>query len=278
MNIQKIINNNVISSVNDKQEEVVIMGRGIGFKAHVGDEIDESRIEKIFRIENKTISRQFQEILENIPLEHMQLATEIISRAKEELGVKLNQSIYVTLTDHINFAIQRQAEGIHLRNALLWEIREFYRTEYQIGQYAIGLLNDKLNTDFTEDEAGFIALHIVNAEYNTSMNHTLTMTNMFQELLQFIQDEMGRTYHEDSIHYERYLAHMKHLARRICEHKLLSDDDMEFVASIEKKYPKEYKCSRKVACYIEEKYHERIPEEEIMYLAIHIKRVFMEEP
>lgn len=277
MNIQKIINNNVISAVNDKNEEVVVMGRGIGFKAHVGDAIDESKIEKIFRIENETISRQFQEILENIPLEHMQLTEEIISKAKEVLNVKLNQSIYVTLTDHINFAIQRQKEGVRLKNALLWEIKEFYRSEYQIGQYAIELLNEKIQTDFTEDEAGFIALHIVNAEYNTSISNTFAMTNMIQELLQFIQKEMGGGYNENSIHYERYLAHLKFLARRVCDHNLLPDDDMEFASLIEQKYPAEYECSRKVADYIETQYGTRIPEEEILYLAIHIKRVFMKE-
>ena len=277
MNIQKIINNNVISAVNDKNEEVVVMGRGIGFKAHAGDAIDETKIEKVFRIENETISRQFQEILENIPLEHMQLTEEIISKAKEVLKVKLNQSIYVTLTDHINFAIQRQKEGVRLKNALLWEIKEFYRNEYQIGQYAIELLNEKIKTDFTEDEAGFIALHIVNAEYNTSIHNTFAMTNMIQELLQFIQKEMGRRYDENSIHYERYLAHLKFLARRVCDHNLLPDDDMELAARIEQKYPAEYECSRKAADYIKMQYHENLSEEEILYLAIHIKRVFMED-
>lgn len=277
MNIQKIINNNVISAVNDKNEEVVVMGRGIGFKAHAGDAIDETKIEKVFRIENETISKQFQEILENIPLEHMQLTEEIISKAKEVLKVKLNQSIYVTLTDHINFAIQRQKEGVRLKNALLWEIKEFYRNEYQIGQYAIELLNEKIKTDFTEDEAGFIALHIVNAEYNTSIHNTFAMTNMIQELLQFIQKEMGRRYNENSIHYERYLAHLKFLARRVCDHNLLPDDDMEFAARIEQKYPVEYECSRKAADYIKMQYHENLSEEEILYLAIHIKRVFMED-
>ena len=245
--------------------------------SHAGDAIDETKIEKVFRIENETISRQFQEILENIPLEHMQLTEEIISKAKKVLNVKLNQSIYVTLTDHINFAIQRQKEGVRLKNALLWEIKEFYRNEYQIGQYAIELLNEKIKTDFTEDEAGFIALHIVNAEYNTSIHNTFAMTNMIQELLQFIQKEMGRRYNENSIHYERYLAHLKFLARRVCDHNLLPDDDMEFAARIEQKYPAEYECSRKAADYIKMQYHENLSEEEILYLAIHIKRVFMED-
>ena len=82
MNIQKVINNNVISAFDEKKQEIVIMGRGIGFKAHIGDVVDESRIEKVFRIENENLSRQFQEILQNIPLEHMQLSKDIIAYAK----------------------------------------------------------------------------------------------------------------------------------------------------------------------------------------------------
>ena len=121
MVIQKVINNNVISAYDENQQEVVIMGKGIGFKAHTGDAIDESRVEKVFRIENEKLSRQFQEILENIPLEHMQLTSDIITYAKKNLNVQLNQSIYITLTDHINFAIQpsrptRPAPGSHARS------------------------------------------------------------------------------------------------------------------------------------------------------------------
>ena len=36
MVIQKVINNNVISAYDENQQEVVIMGKGIGFKAHMG--------------------------------------------------------------------------------------------------------------------------------------------------------------------------------------------------------------------------------------------------
>ena len=146
MVIQKVINNNVISAYDENQQEVVIMGKGIGFKAHTGDAIDESRVEKVFRIENEKLSRQFQEILENIPLEHMQLTSDIITYAKKNLNVQLNQSIYISLTVHFIFAILRQALGILLKNALLWEIKKFYHQEYLMGKYAINLLNEKLGT------------------------------------------------------------------------------------------------------------------------------------
>ena len=103
------------------------------------------------------------------------------------------------------------------------------------------------------------------------------MTNMLQELLQHIQKEMAADYDEDSIHYERFLSHLKFLIHRVCSHELLPDDDMEFAALLEKKYPKEFACSKKVGEFIKEKYGDTITEEEIMYLAIHIKRVFMKE-
>lgn len=96
MVIQKVINNNVISAYDVNQQEIVIMGKGIGFKAHTGELIDESKIEKVFRIENENLSRQFQELLENIPLEHMQLTSDIISYAIKNLNVQLNQNIYIT--------------------------------------------------------------------------------------------------------------------------------------------------------------------------------------
>ena len=106
MKISKVINNNVLSAFDENGQEVVLMGRGLGFKAKTGDDIDESRVQKVFCIENSALSRQFQEMISNIPMEHMQISADIISYAKNECGMELNQSIYVALTDHINFAIQ----------------------------------------------------------------------------------------------------------------------------------------------------------------------------
>ena len=277
MNIQKVINNNVISAYDEKNQEVVIMGRGIGFKAHPGDKIDETKVEKVFRIENETLSRQFQELLENIPLEHMQLTSDIISYAKKSLNVQLNQNIYITLTDHINFAIQRQAQGIQLQNALLWEIRKFYNQEYLLGKYAVDLLNQKLGTKFSEDEAGFIALHFVNAEYNTNIRDTFAMTNMIQGILNLVKTEMQIEFNEDSLHYERFVTHLKFLAQRLYRHEMLKDEEVELAQMLENKYPKEYECSKKIASYIKQEYGWEISGEEVMFLCIHIRRVCMTE-
>ena len=161
MIVDKVINNNVISAFDESGQEVVVMGRGVGYKVKNGTPLDENKVEKIFRIENPTVVNQLKELLKHMPLEHMQISNDIIGYAKKKLNLKLNQSIYVTLTDHIDFTIERYSQGIELQNALLWEIKRFYHQEYLLGEYAVELINERLHVHLTEDEAGFIALHFV---------------------------------------------------------------------------------------------------------------------
>lgn len=48
MRIEKVINNNVISALDDQGREIVAMGRGIGFQKKSGQEIKAAQVEKIF--------------------------------------------------------------------------------------------------------------------------------------------------------------------------------------------------------------------------------------
>ena len=120
--IEKVINNNIISAYEKSGAEVIVMGRGIGFKKKQGEMVPADQISKIFRIKSRTLTEQFKELLANMPLERVRISDEIISHAKDHLKLKLNQSIYVTLTDHINFAIERVSQGIEPQNALLYGI------------------------------------------------------------------------------------------------------------------------------------------------------------
>ena len=109
--IEKVINNNIISAYEKSGAEVIVMGRGIGFKKKQGEVVPADQISKIFRIKSRTLTEQFKELLANMPLERVRISDEIISHAKDHLKLKLNQSIYVTLTDHINFAIKESGLG-----------------------------------------------------------------------------------------------------------------------------------------------------------------------
>ena len=277
MTVEKVINNNIVSAYDETGREVVVMGRGIGFGVRAGAVIDNSKIEKVFRIESQGVAEQFKELLANMPLEHAQISNDIISYAKSTLKLKLNQSIYVTLTDHINFAIERYQKGINLENALLWEIKRFYPQEYGLGRYAIDLIRERLHVSLPEDEAGFIALHFVNAEYGTDIRDALHFPNQMKDILDIVTRELGIRLDEGSLHYERFITHVKFLLQRVYRKELLPDEESELAEMMKKKYPKQYACSEKIADYIEEAAGCRLSAEEIMYLSIHIRRIAMAE-
>ena len=271
--IEKVINDNIISAYEKSGAEVIVMGRGIGFKKKQGEVVPADQISKIFRIKSRTLSEQFKELLANMPLERVRISDEIISHAKDHLKLKLNQSIYVTLTDHINFAIERVSQGIEPQNALLWEIKRFYPQEFQLGIYALELIQDRLDILLPEDEAGFIALHFVNAEYGTDIRDAVKFPDQMQAIVDIVERDLGMLLDESSLHYERFMTHIKFLIQRIYRKELLSSEDRELSLLMQRKYPREYQCSLKVAEYIMQATGSRLSEEEIMYLSVHIRRV-----
>ena len=271
--IEKVINNNIISAYEKSGAEVIVMGRGIGFKKKQGEVVPADQISKIFRIKSRTLTEQFKELLANMPLERVRISDEIISHAKDHLKLKLNQSIYVTLTDHINFAIERVSQGIEPQNALLWEIKRFYPQEFQLGIYALELIQDRLGILLPEDEAGFIALHFVNAEYGTDIRDAVKFPDQMQAIVDIVERDLGILLDESSLHYERFMTHIKFLIQRIYRKELLFSEDRELSLLMQRKYPREYQCSVKVAEYIMQATGSRLSEEEIMYLSVHIRRV-----
>lgn len=273
MKVVKVINNNVVSSRDEKEREIIVLGKGIGFKKSPGDEIDEGVVEKIFRLPSAA-SNQFEKLVEEIPYEYVKYVDEIIRYANERLDIKLNKNIYITLTDHINFAIERKKQGINFQNALLWEIKKFYNTEFEIGKHALEILRREEGVELPEDEAAFIALHIVNAEMDVKLDKSLTMPGMMKDILNIIIYSFQIELDEDSLSYQRFITHLKFfLQRAVSNEYYVTDSDAEFYEAITKKNVKEYACAQKIKSYVENKTGYAATEEECIYLTVHIARV-----
>jgi beta-glucoside operon transcriptional antiterminator len=274
MQVERIINNNVISALDPNGREVVIMGKGIGFHAKRGN-IDNSMIEKIFYLDNQNALDKFKELLVNLPLKHIQVSNEIISYTNMVLNKKINQNIYITLTDHINFAIERYNQGLIFENPLLWEVQSLYRKEFLIGEYAVALINKEIGIKLPIDEAASIALHIVNAEYDSTMSDTMNITKLIPDVLRIVKEEFHIEYDEFSLSYERFVNHLKLLAQRVIRKEQLNVLEEGFSNTIRNMYPEEYHCSLKVAQYFKEHFGHEIMEEERSILTINIRRLIL---
>ncbi len=271
--IEKILNNNAVISIKDNQE-IIIIGRGIAFNKRVGDDINEQQIDKIFTLENEDIMKKFKTLISDMPIEYMQLSEKIIAYAKMKLGKKLNDSIYIHLTDHIHFAIERYKKDLPIKNGLLWETKQLYKDEYEIGIEALNMICEQTGVILPEDEAGFLALHIVNAELNEEMPVVRSMTKVMQEILTIVRYHFKIEFNEDSLAYYRFITHLKFFAQRLVKgnhYNSAADDDLFLV--INKKYPEAFSCSLKIKKFIETSYTYELSDEEMIYLTIHIERV-----
>ncbi|MGL5312692.1 MAG: BglG family transcription antiterminator LicT [Peptostreptococcaceae bacterium] len=273
MKITKVINNNFVCACSTDKKEIVVMGKGIGFNAKEGSIVDKNKVDKIFKIDSQSTIDKLKTLLEKLPMEHVKVSNEIINYSKRVLGKRLNQNIYITLTDHINFAIHRYQNGMQFSNPLLWEIKTFYRSEFLIGEYAVELIDQKLGIQMGEDEAASIALHIVNAEYNTNMKDAYKITTLVGDILAIVTDFYQIELDQESLHYSRLITHLKFLAQRIFKNELLQNTEDALVKAIVEAYPKEFECSQKIKTYIKDNYEKDVSDEELSYLTVHIRRV-----
>lgn len=273
MRIEKVINNNVVSAHDDSHIEIIVMGKGIGFQKKQGDAIEQDRIEKIYRMENKEILGRFEELLAKLPLVHLQVSNDIISYAKKELETELNQNIYITLTDHINFALVRFQEGNIFHNALVNEVKMFYPKEYEIGMFGLKLIENKTNVKLPEDEAASIALHIVNAEFNTKMRDIWGVTNLIQSIMDIVDEELRLKPGEENTPREEFITNLKFLGKRILLEPNKKDKSDALIDFVRQQYPKEYACVVKIAEFVKKQYECTITEEEKAYLVLDLRKM-----
>ncbi|MDN6070477.1 MAG: PRD domain-containing protein [Lactococcus plantarum] len=274
MLVGKVINNNIVRSVDEENREVLVMGSGIGFKKSVGEVIVQEKVEKIYILNDDINRLRFEELLSQIPIEVIKITNEIIDYGKVSLAKDLPDSLYTVLLDHINFAIERTKEGLVIRNALIWETKRFYANEFSIGEFALELIDQKLGVNLPEDEAAFIALHFASANIDAvTTEEAKKILSTIKDILTIVRYHFNIELNESTIHYERFVTHLKFFIQRMLSGRHLDEDDDDFLMMLKTKYKAEYLCTLKISDYFQNNYQLTLTTDEIMYLTIHIRRI-----
>ena len=276
MIISKVLNNNVVTIKNENDQEAVVMGRGIAFQKKKGDEIDEDKVEKIFILENNNINDKLISLVNDIPVENLEIAEEIIKYAEEKLDRKLNENIYLTLTDHIGFSIDRYKNNLEMKNVMLWDIKRLHKEEFSIGVKALDIIKDRFGIDLPLDEAASIAMHILNGQIDKDMPDVVNMINLIDEILKIVKYHFNIDFDEESINYYRFITHLKFFTQRLESGRYYEDNDNELFEMIKDKYPKSYECTERIEGFIKKKYNNELTKEEKLYLIVHTARVVQE--
>lgn len=276
MKISKIINNNLIHFYDENNVDCIAMGRGLGFGKKIGDEVDEKVVEKIYRIADPVRTDQFSTLVKDIPVAHLEVANMIIDYASSSLNAKLSDNIYISLVDHIDFALERIEKGIPLENKLLYEIKHYYTSEYLVGLEALNIVKRELGVTLPEDEAGYIAFHLVEAEVDSDkQNYVEDVMAIIQAIMNIIKYHFSLELDPDTLAYERLLVHLRYFAGRVINHEEAALADDRFMEKMKNNFPEEFKCTVKIRQYLENNFDYLVSDDELIYLSVHIHRVLM---
>ena len=207
--VKKPINNNILRVVDPTGCELIVTGRGLGFGAKPGYKIESETVEHSYRMTSPAVQQKLVELLEQIPYEHLLLTDELVAMIRSRVNYPLNESLLITLADHISFAIQRSEQGIRFSNPLMAPIREFYPEEYLLGMECLATIRQRCHADLSDDEGGFIALHIVNAELNTTMSVVNDVTRFVDGCVQVVECFYNCHFDRDALDFSRFTVHLR---------------------------------------------------------------------
>lgn len=234
-------------------------------------------IQKKFILYNSEVQDKLANLLSEIPIEYIQISEEIIQLAKKDLKKNLNENIYITLTDHLHFAMERNSKGIQVKNGLLWEIKQIYPDEFKLGIKALDIIEQRNKIRLPEDEAGFIALHIVTAELDEKVRNVRNITKIVTDIINIIKYHFAMKINEHTLDYQRFDRHIKFFAQRVVSSSLRevnSEDGYEDIYQvIKEKFVQSNRCAGKVAIYIKSTHSYSMSTDDLMYLTIHIERI-----
>ncbi len=277
MKIKKIFNNNSVLAIDKNANEFVVLGKGIGFGKKIGTTLDTSLIEKKFIYSKNAFTQRLTEMISEIPQEYFRLTHFTVEYANQKLDKPLSENIYITLTDHIFYAVERFKNNQSVDNRLLFEIQRLYKQEYDIGKYAAAQIEQATGYHLGEDEAGFIALHIYNARTDADIGETVRSTQIVRDILSLVSHHFNLILDEESSDYARFITHLQYFSLRLFKMDKTNDvTDMPLYEQVKTSYPDAYRCVERIKHYFEQEFGKKLSYDEQLYLTIHIQRVVFE--
>ncbi|WP_373897651.1 PRD domain-containing protein [Haloimpatiens sp. FM7315] len=266
--IKKILNNNAVIATKD-DVEVILTGKAIGFDLKKDSIIPNYRINSVF-VKASSTNEDYTSILNSIDKNILGISEEIIYMCEEKLKVKLNKAIHISLPDHISFAITRLKQNIKIENPFLKDLAILYPKEYELASKAVSLVNNRLGIRFPDGEIGFICLHINAAIHSQNVNESISYTKKINETITLISKLLKRDFDKNSMEYVRTVTHLKFMLERTLSGKPIKNP---LLNSIKKEFYHEFDTGIKIALKIESLFNVRVSEDEIGYIALHLKRL-----
>lgn len=277
MKILRVFNNNVVLAEGPRGE-VIATGRGVGFQAKAGQEVDAAKVHRVFVPSDGRDPDHMGQLLAEIPLEYVTLLTDAIAAAGLPESAATSPTLMMTLADHVHGAVLRIESGQHVDYPLFGEVRNLYAEEFSQAQRILRHVNDGLAANnvprLPDAEAVALTLHLVNAGFSTGdLSFTYTMTGVLHQLIATIEEVFAVELDTSTVNVGRFITHLRYLFVRIQRQEQLQAEASAISDAIAHAHPEEHRCARQLARLLGIRMGAELTADEIAYLTLHIARI-----
>ena len=274
MQIIKKINTSAALALDKTGHEIVVMGKGIGFPPVPYELNDLSKIERTFY----DVDPKYLSMIAELSQPIVMACADIADQAGIELECPLNPNLPFTLADHVQFAVERLKKGVNLTTPIAYDIRHLYPKETAMADTALQMLREQAGLDLPDNEAINIAMHFINAEAESGDMHSLMLSmQVIAKVNEIVESSLHIQLDKDSYNYSRFVTHLRYLIQRLQNGVQTDNVSKSLRHTLMREYPDIYACTQKVVQYLKDTFNWECNDDEVVYLIMHIQRVYERE-
>ncbi len=272
MQILRVFNNNVVLARDELSREVVLTGRGVGFGARPGAQVDEAKIARRFvPAENP---ESVAALIAEIPPQRLRLVETLFADAVAELGARLPPLAVVAFADHVHQAIERVCRGEEMTYPLRAEVAYLHPAELAVAERLLARLNEHLTAPLPDGEAIALAMHLFHTVTGSpSMAQTYVQSALIGQVFDTLAQAYGPSFDPSSIDAARFAAHLRYFFARARLDAQLDGEVGAVGATLLAARPDAYQLAQRIAALLELRLDTRVSDDEIVYLSLHVARL-----
>ncbi|WP_424441789.1 PRD domain-containing protein [Microbacterium sp.] len=270
----RAFNNNIVVAVDAAGREYILMGKGIGFGASAHRPVDRARVDRIFLPQEGEATDRIVALLSELSPDILGVAHDASRLIAKRLRGDVHDSLVVALADHLAEALKRTRNGDDLTIPLTAEVLYSFPTEVTIARDVLRLVEARTGTRLPDQEAAAIALHVINARFqSTDMSTTFQLTTVLNDLLNEVEQSLGVHVDPASVDVARFATHLRFLLVRLQNDRPHTDTSDFLWDAARSAHPLEHTCALRVGQRIADVTGSELTREEELYLTLHVLRL-----
>ncbi|TFD48373.1 PRD domain-containing protein [Cryobacterium frigoriphilum] len=269
----KVLNNNVVISIDVSGQERVLMGRGLGFQLLPTDTIDPAKVEKTFILDQGSEAEHARQLLTSVPYPVVEAVMSAVDEAERTLGRSLGRRLPLAIIDHIQYVLERLQKGIRIPSTSMPELRILHPQEFAAATAMSRSVSASLQTALPEEEAVFLTMHLLNATRDEPNGTAALLFRRVQHVITTVETGLGVTLDPGGPDYARFILHVQFLLQRLVANTMLRGSETSFFEFAKHSYPRSYAIAVNVKLYVSAATGSDLTDEELLYVIVHVERL-----